>query len=82
MGAQPETLMNLMNFKGRLSTVGGYLLCGVKFAMGVLAFFFGGGGRTASFVGAKYPDVRGVMFSSNVGNYVPDYTVSFQDNIS
>jgi len=36
----------------------------------------GGGGLTASFVGAEYPYVEGVMFSSNVGNYVPDYTVS------
>jgi len=29
--------MNLMNLKGRLSTVCGYLLSGVKFARGVLA---------------------------------------------
>jgi hypothetical protein len=81
LGAQPETLMNLMNFKGRLSTVAGYLLCGVKFARGVLAFF-SEGGRTASFVGAEYPNVGGVMFSSNVGNYVPDCTVASQDNVN
>ena len=37
---------------------------------------------TASFVRAEYPDVGGIMFSSNVGNNVPDYTVSSQDNVS
>ena len=41
-----------------------------------------GGERTASFVGVEYPYVGGVMFSSNVGNYVPDYTVSSQNNVS
>jgi len=61
--------------------VGGYLLFGVKFARGVLAVL-GWGECTASFVGAEYPDVGGVMFSPDVGNYVPDYTVLPQDNVS
>ena len=49
--------MNLMNLKGRLSTVGRYILCRVKFARGVLAFFFvgGGGGMYCFFCQGRIP---------------------------